>query len=296
MIALVTDSTAGLPPELAAELGARVVPLHVLLDGESFVEGVDIGPDEVAAALREGRRVSTSKPSAGAFLDVYEEAVAAGAEQIVSVHLSSAMSGTIASARVAADEVPVPVTVVDSRSLGMALGYAVASASEAVASGRSALATAASARERAEAASTVFYVDTLEYLRRGGRIGRASALVGSALAIKPLLQLSEGEVGPLERVRTSSKALARLEERTVEAAEAAADNPLGLDIAVQHVDAGERAEALRDRLRERCADAHEVRLVGLGAVVAAHAGPGAIGTVVSPRVRTTPPVIGAAAV
>jgi DegV family protein with EDD domain len=294
MIAVVTDSTACLPADLVQEHDLRVVRLHLLVDGASYVEGVDMDAAEVAAALREHRWVSTSKPSAGDFLDAYESLAAAGAEQILSIHISSEMSGTLSSAELAAAEAPVPVTVVDSRALGMALGYAACSAAQILAAGGSVTSAAAGARRRVEESDTTFYVDTLEYLRRGGRIGRASALVGSALAIKPLLVLQDGAVGPLEKVRTASKALARLEERTVAQVEEHADNPYGVDVAVQHLDAGERAEALRERLQERLGDAVDVRLVGLGAVVAAHVGPGTIGTVVSPRIRTLPPTIGAA--
>lgn len=295
MIALVTDSTACLPADLVEQHAVRVVRLHLLIDGASYIEGVDMDAAEVAAALRDHRRVSTSKPSAGDFLDAYEDLAAAGAEQILSVHLSAEMSATVSSAELAAAESPVPVTVVDSRSLGMGLGYAVVSAAEAIAAGGTVTHAAGSARRRADGSDTTFYVDTLEHLRRGGRIGRASALVGSALAIKPLLALQDGAVGPLEKVRTAGKAIARLEERTVEQATRQADNPDGVGVAVQHLDAGERADALRNRLQERLGETTEVRLVGLGAVVAAHVGPGTIGTVVSPGVRTLPPTIGAAA-
>lgn len=296
MIALVTDSTACLPDDLVRRHDIQVVRLHLLVDGESYVEGVDMDASEVAEALREKRWVSTSKPSAGDFLDAYEALAQAGAEAILSIHISSEMSGTVSSAEIAAGESAVPVTVLDSRSLGMGLGFAVVSAAEMLAAGGSATAAAATARRRAEESHTTFYVDTLEFLRRGGRIGRASALVGSALAIKPLLALEGGAVGPLEKVRTASKALARLEEITATQVEEHADSPHGVDVAVHSLDADDRADALRDRLQDRFGDDVEVRSVGLSAVVAAHVGPGTIGTVVSPRQRTTPPTIGAASV
>lgn len=291
MIAVVTDSTACLPDDLLARHRVRVVPLHLLVDGESRVEGVDMNAAQVAAALRQNQRVSTSKPSVGDFLDAYADLVAEGAEQILSIHLSGEMSGTVGSARTAAEETAVPVEVLDSRSLGMGLGFAVISAAQAAQTGASVTTAAAVARRRADAGTTTFYVDTLDYLRRGGRIGRASALVGSALSIKPLLTVRDGAVEPVEKVRTASKALARLEDRTAEHA-GSVDGPV--DVAVQHLDAGDRAESLRDRLQERLGSDVTVRLVGLGAVIAAHVGPGTIGTVVSPRVRTSPPTIGAA--
>ena len=121
------------------------------------------------------------------------------------MHLSSQMSGTVESARLAAKESPVPTEVVDSGSLGMGLGFAVVSAAIAAAEGRPADEVARAARDRADASSAVFYVDTLEYLRRGGRIGAAAAMLGSALAVKPLLHLVDGHIEPLEKVRTSAR-------------------------------------------------------------------------------------------
>ena len=285
--AIVTDSTAYLPSAVVAREGIRVVPLHVVIGGAEHTEGLDVSPGEVAAALREFTPVSTSRPSPQVFLETYEEAAAAGADSLVSVHISSAVSGTYEAAQLAARQSPVPVEVVDSRVLGMGLGYAVLSAVQAVGAGASAREAAEVARRRAAAATTVFYVDTLEYLRRGGRIGAASALLGSALAIKPLLTLDDGHIEPLEKVRTTSRALGRMEERAVTAATETGGDA-GVDVAVQHLDSRVRAQALADRLRERLPEAHEVALVELGAVVGAHVGPGTIGIVVSPRLEDAP--------
>jgi DegV family protein with EDD domain len=250
-VALVTDSTAYLSPAVADVHGISVVPLHVVIAGQEHSEGVDVTADEVAAALRSFAPVSTSRPSPSAFLRAYEAAAAAGAEAIVSVHISSDMSSTIDSARLAAEQSPVPVTVVDSRSMGMAMGYAVLSACDAARAGASVTDVAEVARRRAEAATVVFYVDTLEHLRRGGRIGAAAALLGSALAIKPILALADGRIQPLERVRTSVRALSRIEELAVAAAKAAPD---GVDIAVHHLDSRSRADDLAARLRQRLGD------------------------------------------
>lgn len=282
-IAIVTDSTAYLP---AAELDAhaiQVVPLHVIVGGTEFSEGVDITTAEVAAALRAFKPVSTSRPSPQSFLDAYEKAAASGADGIVSVHISADMSSTIESAHLAAQRSPVPVTVVDSRSLGMAMGYAVLSAAELAEQGGSLEDVATQARSRAEASTVVFYVDTLEHLRRGGRIGSASAFLGSALAIKPILGLVDGQIRPLEKVRTSSRALARLEELSMSAVDKAGS---AVDIAVHHLDSQSRADALAGRLTDRLdglPDGGAVRVVELGAVVGAHVGPGTIAVAVSPR-------------
>jgi len=280
-VAIVTDSTAYLPVDLAARQGIRVVPLHVVLGGEQFSEGVDVTTADVATALRKFTPVSTSRPSPQAFLDAYEAAAANGADAVVSVHISSDMSGTVESATLAAGQSPIPVEVVDSRSMGMAMGYAVMSAATAAQQGQEAKAVAAIARSRAVAATVIFYVDTLEYLRRGGRIGTASALLGSALAIKPLLGLSDGHITAIEKVRTSVRALSRLEELALRAADAAGES--GVDIAVHHLDSQTRAGDLVDRLLTRVPSAATVVLVELGAVVGAHVGPGTIAVAVSPR-------------
>ncbi len=281
-VAIVTDSTAYLPAELvtAAPVPITIVPLHVVLGGTEHREGVDISIAELSAALRRFVPVSTSRPAPKAFLDAYEAAAADGATSIVSIHLSADMSGTCQSAQLAAQQSPVPVEVVDSRSLGMAMGYAVLSAAEASAAGRDTAEVAAVALARSEAATVAFYVDTLEHLRRGGRIGAASALVGSALAIKPLLTLVDGSIRPLERVRTSSRALARLAELAVAAAGASSEV---VDIAVQHLDSEQRAQTLADQLRERVGNLGELVLGELGAVVGAHVGPGTLAVAVSPR-------------
>ena len=257
------------------------MPLHVVLGGEQFSEGVDVTTADVATALRKFTPVSTSRPSPQAFLDAYEAAAANGADAVVSVHISSDMSGTVESATLAAGQSPIPVEVVDSRSMGMAMGYAVVSAATAAQQGQEAKAIAAIARSRAVAATVIFYVDTLEYLRRGGRIGTASALLGSALAIKPLLALSDGHITAIEKVRTSTRALSRLEELALRAADAAGES--GVDIAVHHLDSQTRAGDLVDRLLARVASTATVVLVELGAVVGAHVGPGTIAVAVSPR-------------
>jgi DegV family protein with EDD domain len=281
--ALVTDSTAYLPADLLAELGVHVVPLHVVVGGQEHAEGVDIDAAAVAAALREFRPVSTSRPAPAAFLEAYEEAAEGGADAVVSVHISGDMSSTVGGAQLAAAESPVPVTVVDSRAMGMAMGYAVLAGARLAAGGASAEVVADAVRSTCAAATVVFYVDTLEYLRRGGRIGKAGALLGSALAIKPILGLRDGHIVPLERVRTSTRAIARLEELAVEAATSLPEGADGVDVAVHHLDSPERAERLAERLRARLGEGVEVRVVELGAVVGAHVGPGTLAVAVVPR-------------
>jgi DegV family protein with EDD domain len=275
-VAVVTDSTAYLPAEVPGRQRLRVVPLQVVVAGTSYDEG-DPRVD-VSAALRGGQCVTTSRPSPTRLLDAYVDAAHAGAEAVVSVHLSADMSGTHASAVLAARDSPVPVRVVDSRSLGMGLGFAVLAAVEAAEGGADADVVAQAAQQRAAATATYFYVDTLEFLRRGGRIGGARALLGSALAVKPLLHLDDGRIQPLERVRTAGRAVARLVELSVAAAGSGA-----VDLAVHHLDAADRAGSVADELRRRIATVGSLYVSEVGAVVGAHVGPGMVAVVVAPR-------------
>ncbi|KHL12076.1 DegV family protein with EDD domain [Mumia flava] len=279
--AIVTDSTASLPADLVRRYDLTVVPLEVVVGDRVFVEGEDITADEVAQALRSGATVSTSRPSPEALARCYETLAAQGAEAIVSVHLSSAVSATFESAQIAAQDAPVPVLCVDTLEVGMASGYAAVAAARAREAGASAEDAAKAATECAERATTLFYVATLEHLRRGGRIGAASALVGSALAVKPLLSVREGQVRPVEKVRTASRAIARLEELALQAATLQAD---GVAVAVQHLDAPEAAQALADRLAEQLG-LDSVPVVEVSAVVGAHVGPGLLAVTVAPVSR-----------
>ena len=290
-VAIVTDSTASLPAEVARARGIQVVPLQVVIGAMSYDEALTPGADEdgsdgatpelVAKSLREWTPVSTSRPTPAAMLDAYRAAAAGGATAIVSVHLSAEISGTYESAQLAARHSPVPVLPVDSRQVGMATGFAVLAAADAADGGADAAEAAHAARTRAASTTSLFYVDTLEYLRRGGRVGAAAALLGSALSVKPILRIDDGKVGPFERVRTSGKALARLEELAVEAAGSAQ-----VDVAVAHLASPERAEQLADRLRQRLADGladRDVWLGEVGAVLGAHVGPGMVAVAVAVR-------------
>jgi DegV family protein with EDD domain len=280
---LVTDSTAMLPAPLARERGITVVPLQVVIGAKSYDEGVDpeATPDTIAEALRAFTPVSTSRPTPAVFLEAYERAAAEGAQSVLSVHLSGEVSGTFESAQLAAKEASIPVVTVDTRQLGMATGYAVLAAADVLAAGRPVEEAAGAALARAAATTSLFYVDTLEYLRRGGRIGAAAAVLGSALAVKPLLTVTDGRITSLEKVRTTSRALARLEELAVAAAE---DHQV--DVAVAHLAGADRADALAGRLRARlCANLadREVYVGEVGAVIGAHVGPGMVAVVVAPR-------------
>lgn len=278
-MAVVTDSTASLPDDRVREHRVAVVPLHVVLGRRTGAEGRQVSPLDAAAALRERRvEVITSRPTPAGFAAAYR---ATGAERVVSVHLSSSLSGTGDSRLLGAREVAddgIRVRVVDSRTIAMGLGFAGLAAARA---GRAAVGldeVAAVARRTAARSSLLFYVDTLEHLRRGGRLGAATALLGTALAVKPLLHMVDGAHAPLEKVRTSARALARLEDLAVGAA---AVGPV--DVAVHHHAAPERAAALADRLRARLPGLLSLHVTVVGAVVGAYVGAGLLGVVVSPR-------------
>jgi DegV family protein with EDD domain len=278
-VAVVTDSTAYLPEGVADKHEIGVVPLHVVLGLLNGSEGVEVSPSDVAAALTERRvQVSTSRPTPAEFAGAYR---ACGASCIVSVHLSGELSGTGEAARLAAADVAadgIEVRVVDSRTIAMGLGFAVIAAAEAATGGADVDTVATAASDAAERTATLFYVDTLEHLRRGGRIGAAAALFGTALAVKPLLHVLDGRIAPLEKVRTTSKALARLEDLAVGLAGEAP-----VDVAVHHLVAPERAAALADRLRPRLPRLQSMYVSEVGAVVGAHVGPGLLGVVVFRR-------------
>ncbi|MFE0625714.1 DegV family protein [Streptomyces sp. NPDC058864] len=276
-VAIVTDSTAYLPQEALTRHRITVVPLAVVIGDEALEEGTEVSAPAVARALQRRKPVTTSRPSPEEFAAAYRAVAGSGATEIVSLHLSAEFSGTYDAALLAGADAPVPVRVVDTAMVAMALGFPVLSAAEAAEAGGSADEIVAAAEKRASDTSAYFYVDTLDYLRRGGRIGAAQALLGSALAVKPLLQLDEGRIQLLEKVRTASKALARLEEIVVERA-----GTRQVDIAVHHLAAADRASALAERLRARVPGLNTLILSEVGAVIGAHTGPGLLGAVVSP--------------
>lgn len=282
-VAVVTDSTAYLPEGFADRQAVSVVPLHVLVDQDGGLDGVDFGPIELAKALDEHRTVQTSRPTPAELADAYRSALRDGVAEIVSVHLSRDLSGTWEAARLAAEQVsdevgdPGAIRVVDSRTTAMGLGFAALAAATAAAQGRSGAEVERVATDVASRTRTFFCLQTLEHLRRGGRIGPAAALVGSALAVKPLLHVAGGQIVPLEKVRTTSRAAARMVELTVETA---GDGPVGL--AVHHLGAPERAAELANRLEERLPNSDGCLVSEVGAVIGAHTGMGVLGVVVLP--------------
>jgi DegV family protein with EDD domain len=274
-VAIVTDSTADLIPELVAQHAVTVVPLTVSLDGRSYLDGVDITAAEFYGKLqRTSSHPTTSQPAPGQFKEVYEHLLA-DHDEVVSIHISPKLSGTMGSAQQAAQMIGSErVHVVDSQFASMPLAALVLVAAKRAALDASASEVIEDVMRVREAARCFFAVSTLEYLRRGGRIGAASALLGSVLQIKPILAIEEGQVVPLERVRTHERALHRLVElaRSV-------DRARGLCVVIGHAAAEPAALMLAGRLEDI---AESLVIQPLGPVVGAHAGPGTVGVAVYP--------------
>ncbi|MEU8424971.1 DegV family protein [Micromonospora sp. NPDC048835] len=279
-VAVVIDSTAYLPPELVQAHQLTVVPLTVVLNGAEGLEGVETQPADATLALS-ARRVTatTSRPAPEQFSRTYRRLLDAGADGIVSVHLSAALSGTVEAARLAAADLDGRVEVVDSRSAGMGLGFPAIAAATAAEAGADLDGVRDAALDAIARTTVWFYVDTLEFLRRGGRINAAEALVGTALSVKPIMHMPDGAIVLREKVRTASRGVARLVDLAVETADG--DD---VDLGVHHLAAPQRAEALRTALTERFGDRlHDTYVSEAGAVVAAHAGPGLACVVVHRR-------------
>lgn len=268
-VAVVTDSSAALPPQLAARWGITVVPLQVIVDGDAHAEGVDVDASAVLAALVGDQHVSTSQPSRETFRQAFAALEADGAEAIVAVLLSSGLSGTTQAAMTAADAVAVPVDVVDSRQVAMGLGFAAIAAAAAAARGACAADVAAEARRVAASARCIFTVDTLEFLRRGGRLSSASAAVGRMLQVRPVLDIVDGRVEVVQKVRSTTRA----REAVTALASAVTYDGDGPVYAVHTVGDGAYGDAAAAAL------GGAVVRADIGAVLAVHAGPGALAIV-----------------
>ncbi|MDN4592436.1 DegV family protein [Polycladomyces subterraneus] len=280
-VKVITDSTADIPAELVQELEISVVPLKVHLQGQSYLDGVEIQPETFYQKLQEADELATtSQPSPIEFVEAYREAAKDGNVDILSIHLSSALSGTFQSALLAKSmvEEEFKVTVIDSKKASYPIGMIVVEAARAAKEGRSLDECVALVNRMIDEMGVYFMVDTLEYLQKGGRIGKASALVGSLLNIKPILSFNEnGEVYPLDKVRGKSKAEARVIELVREKA-----GEKGLKkAAVCHANRPEEAEKWAERLRTEFA-VEDVVITEVGPVVGTHVGPGTIAVVVLP--------------
>jgi DegV family protein with EDD domain len=268
-VRIVTDSTCDLPPETVARLGITVVPLTILWDGEELLDGIDIDAPAFYDRLRKSATLpKTSQPSVDRFVAAYR--AIPESDEVVSIHISSRMSGTINSATAAREQLGGRrIEIVDSEHVSLGLGAIVVIAAEAANAGATVDAVAAAARAAIQRVHVVALVDTLEFLRRGGRIGRARSLLGSILNIKPILHIQDGEMAPLDRVRTYNRAVERLVQAATE----------HHDLERLYVAAGgddAAATALADRIRPLIPGV-EVNVGRIGPVVGVHAGPGVLG-------------------
>jgi len=269
--AIVLDSTADFPEAPERFPNWRVVPLYVLFGDKSYRDYVDLTPEKFYTRLRTAEQLpTTSQPTPGDFLTTYEEL--SGYERIYSLHLSAALSGTYQSARTAAAELGDRVRVVDSESASAAIAMLGLAIQRRLDRGTTDDEIDALIGRFKEDAGLIFTVDTLEFLRRGGRIGRASAWAGQLLHVKPILTI-EREVIPLKRVRGNQKAM----QEFVSAFTSTTEDTSTLKVGIAHADAPERAEQLKKMVHAERPHAEVEIVTNLGAVVGTHAGPGTVG-------------------
>jgi len=271
-VAIVTDSTADLPPDVLERLRITMVPLNVHFGDETFRDQVDLTSGQFMERLSAADKLpTTSQPSTGLFEQTFRD-LAQNHDEIVCVLLSSHLSGTVQSAQIAADAVAddIRVEVVDSLNGTLGCGYQVLHAAELAGQGVDANVIAARLKMQQNRYHVIFFVETLEHLRRGGRIGKAASLVGSMLKLKPLLRVDEGVVVPFERTRTRRKATNALVEF--------AENLSGIQrIAALHNTTPEDAQALIDRVGPLASGDSIFQTAVIGPVLSTHIGPGALG-------------------
>jgi DegV family protein with EDD domain len=281
---VVTDSTASLPAAEARLYRVAVVPLR-LLAGELVADDGDPATAAIAAAAARGERLTTARPSPDRFAAAYRAAADAGARAVLSVHLSSQLSGTVSSAELAAATSPIPVRVVDAQTIGLGLGLAVLAAAAAAAAGQGADEAAATTMRYAEGIGSFFAIDAPDALLAGGRLAGASASAGpwagppqAALVVRTIMQIRSGQIVTVDRVRTRAAAAASLVGL---ASEFAGRQPV--DVGVQHTAAADRAADLADRLAAAIPQIRSVYLVEAGLAIRAHTGPGMLGVTVAPH-------------
>lgn len=271
-IAVVTDSSAYIPEEALGGLSIPVIPVWLIWGDERFRDGVDIDPPTFYRRLQESEVLpTTSQPSAGEFEQFFRQ-VGAEADTIVGVFLTSKLSGTVASAQVAKAQLPeLNIRIVDSLSVSMGLGFIVVAAARAAAAGKSPDDVVAAAEEMRDRVHLLFVVDTLEYLHRGGRIGGAKWLLGTALSIKPLLHFVDGTIEPLAQVRTKRKAIARM----LEVAEERLGGKRMAEASVVDANSPDEADAVAEQVKERFGIPTVYRTV-LSPAIGTHGGPGTV--------------------
>ena len=270
--AIVVDSTADFPQASQRYPNWRIVPLYVRFGSESFRDYVELGPAEFYERLRSSPVMpTTSQPTPGDFADTYGQLL--HYDRIYSLHIAGTLSGTVGSARIAASELGDKVQVVDTETASAAVAMLGLGIQRRLEAGTTDGEVAALIERHRREAALIFTLDTLDYLQRGGRIGRAAAWAGQLLKVKPILTIRGGEVVPLKRVRGNQRAF---QEFVDEFGAATSDGP-GLRAAIAHADAPDRAEALKEMVRRTRPEAQLELVTSLGPVVGTHAGPGTVG-------------------
>ncbi|MFA9446559.1 DegV family protein [Egicoccus sp. AB-alg6-2] len=273
-----TDSTCDLPLELVERLGIRVVPLSVTFGDETLISGVTISHEEFYERLAaEARLPTTSQPAPAWFEEAYGDCLDDDHDAVVSVHVSAALSGTVALARHRGASAGLPVEVLDSRLVGGALGLAALRAHRVATAGGGVTEVVAAAETVRDGALSLLVVDDLAHLKRGGRLTGAQAAVGNVLRVKPVLEVNEGRVEVRERTRTWQRALDRVADLVVDHAGGRV-----VDAVVAHAVAPQRAAELWERLDGRLEVAERLETL-MGPIVGTHVGPGAVGIAVVPQ-------------
>lgn len=268
-VAVVTDSAADLPPESAASAGIEIVPLTVAFGDEAFLDGVELPPKEFWARVQRGSALpTTASPAPAALSEAYERAAREGAAAVVSIHVSGALSRTVATAGLAAGEASVPVEVVDTRSVSAGQGLVALAAAEVAAADADLAAVTDAARGAVSRLAVAAALETVEFLRRGGRVGAARAALSELLRIRPVLSIDDGEPVVIAKTRTRRRAIEEVLARTAGPASAAA---------VFHSGAPE-AQDVAERVGAATGATPTLGLIG--AVTGTHLGPGAIGVAV----------------
>ncbi len=272
-VAIITDSTAYIPDDIVKQSQISVVPLVLIWGEEEFLDGIDIEPDEFYARLQNAKIMpSTSQVTPQSFIDTYTRLNEQG-KQILAVLISDKLSGTIASAIQAKKTLPeVTVEIVDSNTTSMALGYQAIMAARAAADGASLSECVAVAEEAKKKTGVVFAVDTLEFLHRGGRIGSGSRFLGTALKLKPILEVANGRVEAVERVRTRRKSL----ERLVDLIEERIDGRTPVHLASLNANAADDAQECLEIAKERFNSIESISST-VSPVIGTHTGPGTVG-------------------
>ena len=274
-VAVVTDSTSSLTQAIGKEYGLHIIPEYVIFGDQTYQDGINLDAETFYPLLKNSKKLpTTSQPSVQDFVKLYSD-LSQEAEAIVSIHISQKMSATLDSARAACQQLPgVAIQVIDSQSVSMGLGLIAIAAARAAAAGKEFGEVVALVEELIPKTNVIFTVETLEYLYKGGRIGGATALMGSVLSIKPVLYLKDGRIEPLEKVRTKKRATDRVLELMTERV----GESNSVHAAIMHCSIPEEAAALGKEVTARFQPA-ELLITDAGPIIGTHAGPGTLGIV-----------------